>query len=262
MRLACNQVSLFYFRVMLILLSPAKTIRAKGKYPKTMNQLAASFTEPKFLHEAESLSEILAKFDEQSLSKGLKVSDAIARQTRLRYEQLLHGESEQNPAVFAYNGIVFKNLAVDNMSEQTLVYTNEHLVFTSFLYGLLRPFDVISPYRLEGDFRLGASGSVFDFWRDKLTQTLIDRATSAGGVLCNLASGEMKQLFDWKRVERELTVISPEFKTGAKTIVVHTKIARGLMSRFILENKMTSPEQLETFALGGYHFEGGVYRRD
>ena len=134
----------------------------------------------------------------------------------------------------------------------------EHLRITSFLYGLLRPLDGIKPYRLEGDVRLPEKGgiSMFDYWKPLLTDYFIEEIKNCGGVLINLASAEMKDLFDWKRVEQEVRVITPEFqvwKAGQpKTVVIYAKMCRGEMTRFIVKNRLECPEELKSFSWEGF----------
>ncbi|MFI3331660.1 MAG: YaaA family protein [Rikenellaceae bacterium] len=245
---------------MLLLLSPAKTIR-ENKLPKFSDILCRNFSEPEFAFYAQELTAKLAKASAKELAVGLKINEKLAEQNFQRYQMMLRGESLQNPAVYAYNGIVFKNLDVLNLSDEDVVYANSHICFTSFLYGLLSPLDLISPYRLEGDFRLERGVKVFDFWKGKLTDSLIARAKKQGGVLCNLASEEMKNLFDWGRVVSQVEVIEPEFKTQGRGIVVHTKMARGLMARYIIQKKIDTEQELQSFNLGGYNFSEGVYQR-
>ena len=101
--------------------------------------------------------------------------------------------------------------------------------------------------------------TLFSYWRSRLTDTFIEDIRSAGGILCNLASDEMKSLFDWKRVESEVRVVTPEFhvwKNGKlATIVVYTKMSRGEMTRFILKNKIGNPEELKGFSWEGFEFD-------
>ena len=132
-------------------------------------------------------------------------------------------------------------------------YAQEHLRITSFLYGLLRPLDGIKPYRLEGDVCLPEKGgvSMFDYWKPLLTDCFIAEIKRQGGVLVNLASGEMKELFDWKRVEKEVRVVTPEFRIwkdgGLKTVVIYAKMCRGEMVRYIIKERVDSPEGLRAF---------------
>ena len=136
----------------------------------------------------------------------------------------------------------------------------EHLRLTSFCYGLLRPLDVIRSYRLEGDVVLPEPGNqtMFSYWKSRLTDVFIEDIKKAGGILCNLASDEMKSLFDWKRVEREVRVVTPEFQVWKNgklaSIVIYIKMSRGEMTRFILKNRIENPEDLKSFSWEGFEF--------
>ena len=129
---------------------------------------------------------------------------------------------------------------------------------TSFLYGLTRPLDGIKNYRLEGNVVLPEHDgqTLFQFWRTRLTDVLIDAVKADDGVLFFLASGEMKQLFDWKRVTKEVKVIMPTFQVMTngklKTIVVYTKMMRGALARHLITNRVTATEDWLSFEYEGF----------
>lgn len=219
-------------------------------------------TEPKYLHHAQGLAERLATFSVEELMDTLKVSPAIAAENQLRYRSIVSGDAEMMPAIFAYTGMVFKHIAPHSLSMQDLEYAYAHLRITSFLYGLLRPLDAISPYRLEGGVTLDrdTGKSMFNYWQPILTDDFIDEIKASGGTLVNLASGEMKSLFDWKKVESAVNVVQPEFlmqgKDGkTKTVVVYAKMCRGEMVRHILLNRINSPEDLKSFEWDGFRYD-------
>lgn len=234
---------------MLVLLSCAKTMRGASKIKTPYSTL------PLFRKEAMQIGAELAAYSAEELQYMLKVNPAIAAENRERYQHF-GNEKLAIEAVLGYSGIVFKRLMPEDFTPEDFEYAQKHLRFTSFCYGLLRPLDKINLYRLEGDVVLPRYGmSLFEFWRGKLTDVLIHDVKAAGGILCNLASGEMRSLFDWKRVEREVKVISPEFKTWKNgkltTIVVYTKIARGETARYILKNRIERIEDLHLDELPG-----------
>lgn len=240
---------------MLVLLSCAKTmsISSKCKAPLT--------TIPRFRKEASEVALQMSQFTVDELERLLHVNAKIAVENYKRYQAFHAEDTPELPSLFAYTGIVFKRLNPKDFSSEDLVYAQEHLRLTSFCYGLLRPLDVIRPYRLEGDVVLPELGnqSMFSYWRSRLTDVFIHDIKQAGGILCNLASDEMKGLFDWKRVEREVRVVTPEFhvwKNGKlATIVVYTKMSRGEMTRFILKNKIENPDELKGFSWEGFEFD-------
>lgn len=255
---------------MLILISCAKIMRECHGFSRTLEAYSDDFSEPRFGDCAAEIAARMAQFDVDFLADNLKVNRAIAAQNLERYDRFGGGEGSLWPAIFSYHGIVFKSIAPEDFSPSDMLYAQNHLLITSFLYGLLRPLDLIEHYRLEGKFPLNFDGhkTAFSYWKAHLTDVLIEAVRQNGGVLMNLASGEMKDLFDWKRVCREVEVLSPEFyedKDGRlKNIVVYTKIARGLMTRYILKNRVEDAATLRDFSDGGYRFapdtDSGVYR--
>ena len=167
------------------------------------------------------------------------------------------------PAIGAYTGAVFKRILPKDFTADDFRYAQEHLRITSFLYGLLRPLDGIRPYRLEGDVRLPEKGGItmFDYWKPLLTDYFIEEIKKRGGILVNLASGEMKDLFDWKRVESEVRVVTPDFQVWKggklKTVVIYAKMCRGEMVRHIIKNRIGCPEDLRGFSWEGFTFDEG-----
>ena len=173
-------------------------------------------TVPKFEVEAVRNALEMSQYSVSELERLLRVNTKIAAENRLRFHDFCSEENRSMPAVCAYTGAVFKRILPKDFSAEDFRYAQEHLRITSFLYGLLRPLDGIKPYRLEGDVRLPEKGgiSMFDYWKPLLTDYFIEEIKNCGGVLINLASAEMKDLFDWKRVEQEVRVITPEFQVG------------------------------------------------
>lgn len=243
---------------MLILLSCAKTMSEVSKL-KT-----PAPTQPVFRREAAAIALQMSQFPVEKLERLLRVNPKIALENYKRYRNFHSEDVPELPALLAYTGIVFKRLNPKDFSAGDFLYAQDHLRLTSFCYGLLRPLDLIRLYRLEGGVRLPEAGgrTMFDYWKPLLTDYFIKEIRKAGGVLCNLASDEMRGLFDWKRVEKEVRIITPEFhvwKNGKSgTIVVYTKMCRGEMSRFILKNRIENPAELSSFAWEGFEFDPGL----
>ena len=216
--------------------------------------------EPLFNREAYAHAAAMARYSTAELQSILKVSAAIAQENHLRYTDFALRTQPLRPALMAYTGVVFQHIAPENFTAEDFVYADKHLRITSFLYGLLRPADGIRNYRMEGDVRLVEHGSrtMFEYWRERLTDPFIEAVKAEGGVLVNLASSEMQQLFDWKRVEREVEVITPEFrqwKDGKlKVVTVYAKMCRGEMVRYIIRNRCQSAEDLKGFAWEGFTY--------
>lgn len=240
---------------MLTFISCAKTmtVRTAVKVPE--------ITVPHFQAEAVQNALDMVQFSAAELERLLRVNSKIAAENYLRYQDFFSEANRVMPAVCAYTGAVYKRVQPKDFSAEDFLFAQEHLRITSFLYGLLRPLDGIKPYRLEGDVRMLERGGVtmFDYWKPLLTDVFIADIKLRGGVLVNLASGEMKDLFDWKRVEKEVRVITPEFqvvKDGRlKTIVIYAKMCRGEMVRYIIKNRIEQPEDLKAFTWEGFAFD-------
>ncbi|MCF0212038.1 MAG: YaaA family protein [Bacteroidales bacterium] len=213
-------------------------------------------TTPTFLPQAEDNIRQLLRYSPEELQGMLRCNPSIASENWHRYRQF-HNADSALPAIFAYDGMVFQKLSPETFSPDDLLYANDHLLIGSFLYGLLRPLDRVHPYRLEGDVVLPDNGvAMFDYWKPILTDWFISRIQADDGILVNLASNEFKDLFDWNRVEREVTVVTPQFKVdkGGKlsTVVIYTKMCRGSMARWILQHRLTHHSSLRHFTYEGY----------
>lgn len=239
---------------MMILISCAKTMSDKATYNVPFT------TTPIFKEYAIRESIELSERSTEELASMLYVNTDIALKNHLRYRDFLSEEPQPIPALFAYTGTVFRNINPKTLSQEDLAYAQDHLLITSFLYGLLRPFDTIKSYRLEGNVKLSENGgiSMFDFWKNELTDLFIDLVNKNGGTLVYLASEEMKDLFHWKKVEKKINIIYPEFqvmkKDKLKTIVVYTKMCRGQMTKYILENRIENIDELKNFSWEGFTF--------
>lgn len=241
---------------MLTFISCAKTMttRSNVRVPFT--------TVPPFETAAKEHALNLSQFSTQELEKLLRINSKLAATNYLRYQDFCSDETPALPALLSYTGMVFKRINPKDFSEDDFRYAQEHLLITSFLYGLLRPLDAIKNYRLEGDVKLPELGgmSFFDYWKPRLTDYFIEAIRKQGGILINLASGEMKDLFDWEKVNREVQVITPEFHTWKNgklaTVVVYAKMCRGEMTRYILKNRIEQPEELKKFEWEGFRFSG------
>lgn len=245
---------------MQILLSCAKTMadRSAIRTPR--------MTEPAFRAAADAAAAALAALSVDDLARLLHVNRTIAAENRRRYASF--HDAEALPALAAYTGIVFKRIDPANFTSEDFEYAQKHLNITSFLYGLLRPLDAIRPYRLEGDAILPGDEEQtrFSYWQQRLTAPFIRNILEDDCVLLNLASGEMKRLFDWKRICRDVRVITPEFRIREgdrlKTVVVYTKMCRGEMTRFALKERIDNPELLKSFEWEGFRFDPVLSRGD
>lgn len=238
---------------MQILLACAKTMTSE------ISRMPEHTTIPEFQSQASANAMSMGCYSVADLENMLKVNNAIASETWHRYHDFFV-DSTRVPAGMAYDGIVFKRLGLDRFPDEALAYANTHLNICSFLYGLLRPLDLINPYRLEGHVELQVNGgkSMFESWRPLLTDYLISKTQADDGILVNLASDEMRLLFDWRKVAKSVNVITPVFKVEKqgrlRTVVVYAKMCRGAMTRHILLNRLSDPGGLATFDYEGFTY--------
>lgn len=225
-------------------------------------------TSPLYGAQAAKLAGQLATLSTEELAKLLRINRQIASTNRLRYSRFHDNAEAILPALLAYTGIVFKRIDPADFTAADFEYAQAHLNITSFLYGLLRPLDAIRPYRLEGDAVLPGHDeqTLFEYWQAKLTDAFLEKIKADDGILVNLASGEMKRLFDWKRICRQVRVITPEFRIREgdrlKTVVVYTKMCRGEMTRYILKNRIGDPELLKAFEWEGFRIDEARSKAD
>ena len=229
---------------------------AKIMYEKAEKQPLST---PLFQSVADTLAAEMARMDVEELARQLDCSTKIAAENWKRYHNF--AAAEKMPAILAYNGQAYKHLRADSLSGESLEYAQRHLWTTCFLYGLLRPMDGIVPYRMEHCVTLEATGDkpVNQFWKDKLTDVLIDSVKADDGVLLHLSTAEYEHLFDWKRVCKEVKVIQPLFyvrqKDGRlKMQAVWAKACRGAMVRFVLTHQIAHPEELAAFSYEGFEY--------
>ncbi len=232
-------------------------------------KLVPFFTKPLYQENASRLALYMSQRSVSELEEMLKVNSQIALENQQRYQVFHTTDTLELPAIFTYSGIVFKHVDAINFSNENYQYAQKHLRLTSFIYGLLRPLDLIKQYRLEGTVRLEElnNENIFSYWKGVLTDQFISDINDAGGVLCNLASNEMKSLFYWPKVKKALKqIITPEFKVWKdgkyKTVVVYTKMCRGEMTKYIIKNKIENPEDLKDFEWEGFKYNPILSKED
>ena len=239
---------------MQIILASAKIMHDKLKSVPDI-----SLSTPRFQNEADAFARDMAQYSAETIAEILGCSQQIAVQNRLRFMQFFE-EKSKLPAILAYHGQAYKHLKAETLNVDDLNYSQGKLWITSFLYGLLRPLDGILPYRMEGHVELpsGAGQNMFGFWKSRLTDVLIDAVKADDGILLHLATEEYQHLFDWQRVRREVRIIQPLFyiRKGSelKIQAVWAKTCRGAMTRFIIENRITNPKDLNAFSYEGFAY--------
>ncbi|PKP51802.1 MAG: peroxide stress protein YaaA [Bacteroidetes bacterium HGW-Bacteroidetes-1] len=239
---------------MLILLSPAKTLDFQSDYP------LQEMTHPFFEKRADKIVKVLKSYKPKALSELMSISSDLSY---LNYERFQNwtkiGPDHLRPSVFAFKGDVYIGLDAQSLSKSALAFSQNHLRILSGLYGYLRPFDLIKPYRLEmgTNLSIDSKRNLYNYWRNDITQLVKkDLGKLKSNIIINLASNEYAKCIDFKSLDAK--VISPEFKEskdgGYKIISFFAKKARGQMSRFIIENEINDPDDLITFDIDGYIF--------
>ena len=239
---------------MQIILASAKIMNDKLKSVPDV-----SLSTPRFQKEVDAFARDMAQYSAETIAKMLGCSQQIATQTRLRFMQFFD-DKPKLPAILAYHGQAYKHLKAETLTVDNLHYSQEKLWITSFLYGLLRHLDGILPYRMEGAVELpsGEGKNMFGFWKSRLTDVLIDAVKADDGILIHLATEEYQHLFDWQRVRKEIRIIQPLFYvrkwSDLKMQAVWAKTCRGAMTRFIIQNRITNPEDLYAFSYEGFKY--------
>ena len=229
---------------------------AKIMFEKVEGEVVST---PLFQAVADEMATEMALMDIDELERQLDCSRKLAAENWKRYQDF--HIAEKRPALLAYNGQAYKHLRASSLSQEALAFGQKHLWITCFLYGLLRPLDGIVPYRMEHcvSLEMTSQRPVNQFWKDKLTDTLIASVKADDGILVHLSTEEYEHLFDWKRVMKEVTVIHPLFYVRQgngrlKMQAVWAKSCRGAMVRYILENSISSPEELRSFSYEGFEY--------
>lgn len=241
---------------MLSVISPAKTLDFET--PSTTKHV----TQPDFLSESQSLIDILRDYSPQQISELMGISDKLAGLNAARYAEWEPPFSLENakPAAQAFQGDVYTGLEAETFSDADNRFAQQHLRILSGLYGLLRPLDLIQAYRLEMGTKLpNQSGKdLYAYWKPTLTKALDDAIAQSGSkALVNLASNEYFKAVDAQKLDaRIITPVFKDEKNGTfKIISFYAKKARGLMSAWIINQKINDPAELKAFNVAGYRFD-------
>ncbi|HIG89765.1 MAG TPA: peroxide stress protein YaaA [Flavobacteriaceae bacterium] len=236
---------------MKLVISPAKSLDFIRGLPTESNSKAC------FLKEAESLNNILREKSPQDLSELMSISPSLAELNYQRNNswQLPFNSSNSRQAIYAFNGDVYKGIDAYSIKEEKVALLQDTVRIISGLYGLLKPLDLIQPYRLEMGTKMpvGASKNLYEFWRRKLTES-ISQELKDGEIFLNLASNEYIKAIDTKVLKTPMiTANFKQLKDGNyKTIAIFSKRARGLMIRYIIDNNIDSINGIKSFNSDGY----------
>lgn len=238
---------------MKILLSPAKSISMEQNYPKTPH------TEAHFLDQSEYLVNKLKKYSVKQLKNMYAVSQDIAETNHIRFAQWISPKvagEQVKPALFAFTGEVYRGLDAVHLENPELDYLQENLRILSGLYGLLKPFDLMYPYRLEMGTSIHVTPKIknlYLFWGDTLTELLNSEEKDC---VINLASNEYIKAINPKKLNaRFITPVFKELKNGTyKVLMTYAKHARGEMTKYAAQQGITHAEELKLFNRLGYQY--------
>lgn len=240
---------------MYFVLSPAKNLNENDDVP------GSKYTQPQLLAEAEKLMPLLRQLAPQDMAKLMGVSDKIALLNTERNDNWHTPFTVNNAkqAVYMFNGDVYDGLAAHSLDQAAVDYLQAHVGILSGLYGLLRPLDLMQPYRLEMGTKLAnpRGADLYAFWGGLITEALNTMLAAQGDdVLVNLASQEyFKSVLPKPLQARIITPVFKDEKNGQyKIISFYAKRARGLMVRFAAENQLKEPQALKDFDAAGYAF--------
>ncbi|SHJ50863.1 hypothetical protein SAMN04488028_101342 [Reichenbachiella agariperforans] len=240
---------------MIALISPAKTLDFETK-------TVGEHTFPRFPKETKELVSVLQQQSSADLKSLMSISENIADLNVGRYKgfKATHNEKNAKTCLHAFKGDVYLGLEAETLDHKALDFSQQHLRILSGLYGLLRPLDLIQPYRLEMGTRLvfDQHKNLYSYWDDKIVKMLHkDLKAQDDNVVINLASNEYFKAVDRKSLKAQ--VIDTEFKDHKngqyKLISFFAKRARGLMARYIIDHQITNVEDLKAFDYDGYFFD-------
>jgi cytoplasmic iron level regulating protein YaaA (DUF328/UPF0246 family) len=240
---------------MIILLSPAKTLDYSV-------DSKPNHTAPQFLNQSAKLIKILKDKEPKDIASLMGLSDKLAALNFDRYQSWKASKTlsdDSKPSLMVFKGDVYQGLEAETLNTQDMKFAQKHLRILSGLYGILKPLDVIRPYRLEMGTKLETSNgkNLYEFWGERVRNNVLEDLTSQkSDLIINLASKEYFNVMG--KLPEHANVIAPafkDFKNGKyKIISFYAKKARGLMARWIIQNKVKDFERLSEFNLDGYYY--------
>ncbi|MBU2899433.1 peroxide stress protein YaaA [Maribacter dokdonensis] len=238
---------------MKIVISPAKSLNYDSDLPTT------KYTSPEFIKDAEKLNKILKKKKPKALSELMSISDNLAQLNWQRNQDFTTPFTPENarPAIYAFSGDVYQGLDAYTLTEEKIEILQQSLRILSGQYGILKPLDLMQPYRLEmgTSLKIGRKKNLYEYWGERLTDHL-DNEMEEGELLVNLASNEYYSALKPKKIKAD--IITPVFKDWKndklKIISFFAKKARGSMVRYIIDTNAKTLEDIKGFNLDDYQF--------
>lgn len=238
---------------MLVVISPAKTLDFETPARTTVSSM------PRFLDDSQTLIERMRELAPADIAKLMKISDKLSVLNSTRYEtwSLPFTPDNAKQALLAFKGDVYTGLDAETLAPAQDEYAQQHLRILSGLYGIVKPLDLIQPYRLEMGIKLSNTRGkdLYQFWGDKITDSL-NAELEKNDVLINLASNEYFKSVQPKNLNaRIITPVFKDTKNGVQKIIsFYAKKARGLMVRYMIDNQIDNAETLKDFDIAGYQF--------
>ena len=240
---------------MLALLSPAKSLSFITKIPEIKSSI------PVFLPQSQILIDKLKKLSILEIERLMKISPKLAKLNWQRFQEFSLPFDSQNakPALFFFDGDVYKSMEITNYNKQDLDFANQHLHILSGLYGIIKPFDLIQPYRLEMGVNLKSilGQNLYQFWQNKLTDFLnYELKKQQEKIIINLASKEYFSVINKDNIDGKIIniVFKERIGNSYKIIGTFAKKARGLMADFMIKNKIKDSSNFKNFKINGYIF--------
>ena len=236
---------------MKILISPAKSLDFENNVETSIS------SKPIFADQAHKINNTIKNLSAPDLSSLMNISPKLSELNWSRNQEFQKIDSKEKEAIFAFNGDVYDGIDANTINTSNHEKLQNSLRILSGLYGILKPFDKIKAYRLEMGTKISINGSknLYDFWKENVTKSLVNELNE-NDIIVNLASNEYFSVIDKSLILN--TIITPQFKDfkngKLKIISFYAKKARGLMTRFLIDNEINSLSDIESFNSSGYMF--------
>ena len=236
---------------MKILISPAKSLDFENNVETSIS------SKPIFVDQAFEINNTIKNLSAPDISSLMSISPKLSELNWSRNQDFQKIDSKEKEAIFAFNGDVYDGIDASSINTSNHEKLQNSLRILSGLYGILKPFDKIKAYRLEMGTKISINGSknLYDFWKENVTNSLIDEINE-NDIIVNLASNEYFSVIDKSLIPN--TIVTPQFKDfkngKLKIISFYAKKARGLMTRFLIDNDIKSLSDIESFNSSGYMF--------
>jgi len=236
---------------MKILISPAKSLDFENNVETSIS------SKPIFADQAHKINNTIKNLSAPDLSSLMNISPKLSELNWSRNQEFQKIDSKEKEAIFAFNGDVYDGIDANTINKSNHEKLQNSLRILSGLYGILKPFDKIKAYRLEMGTKISINGSknLYDFWKENVTNSIVNEANE-NEIIVNLASNEYFSVIDQSLISN--TIVNPQFKDfkngKLKIISFYAKKARGLMTRFLIDNDINSLSDIESFNSSGYMF--------